>query len=127
MKTIQQKVGRKGEDEACEFLRARGHFILARNWRSAHLELDIVSQDCLGIHITEVKSVTAPVLENPVLKVDSLKRKRLVRAASAFLRSQDRMICGGDCEVFFDVITVVFDNGSVGIEYYPQAFVPIYV
>ena len=37
------ETGRRGEDAACRYLAARGHVILERNWRSGHLEIDIIS------------------------------------------------------------------------------------
>ena len=35
--------GKKGEDIACGLLEGMGHIILERNWRSGHLEIDIIS------------------------------------------------------------------------------------
>ena len=55
------KIGQNGEEIACDFLLSRGHQILDRNWRSGHLELDIVSEDQEGLHFVEVKARTAPV------------------------------------------------------------------
>ena len=45
METSRMKIGRVAEDMACEFLMRRGHTILGRNWRSGHLELDVISLD----------------------------------------------------------------------------------
>ena len=36
------RLGRQGEDIACRYLESIGHTILERNWRSGHLEIDIV-------------------------------------------------------------------------------------
>lgn len=127
METLQQKVGKRGEEQACSRLRELGHFILARNWRSGHLELDIVSLTPEGLHFVEVKSLTAPILSDPADKVDRVKQEKLVRAARAFLRSDYRKLLPGDFEIFFDVVTVVFYNNGEEIEYFPQAFLPIYV
>ena len=54
MKTSKQLVGERGEQEACNFLLAEGHRILKRNWRSGHLELDIISVCGKVLHIVEV-------------------------------------------------------------------------
>ena len=51
MKTERQIVGRKGEEEACRYLMDRGHVIVERNWRSSHLETDIISFDDTQIDI----------------------------------------------------------------------------
>lgn len=119
-------VGRKGEDEACRKLLELGHTILERNWRGGHLEIDIISLNRNGIHFVEVKSRTAPVLAEPEVNVTWTKRERLQRAALAYLNSGDKAKIG-ESEIFFDIITVVFDGGNVCCEYYPQAFIPQYV
>ena len=38
-----RELGKKGEDIACGLLEGMGHIILERNWRSGHLEIDIMS------------------------------------------------------------------------------------
>ena len=43
-------LGQKGEDIACGLLEGMGHSILERNYRSGHLEIDIISLDADGIH-----------------------------------------------------------------------------
>lgn len=127
MKTARQTVGKRGEDEACAYLRGLGHSIIARNWRSGHQEIDIVSLDSGGIHFVEVKSLTAPVTADPVLKVNAPKMHNIVRAAQAFIRSQERKCLPCNPEIFFDVVTVIFENNRAEITYYPQAFIPTYV
>lgn len=120
------ETGKRGEDEACRYLKEHGHDIVARNWRSSHLELDVVSLKGNGLHIVEVKSRTAPVMADPELNVTWKKQKRLVSAAKAFMASEERRALPLDLEVFFDVVTVVFDGTDFEVEYYPQAFIPIY-
>ena len=58
-------LGKHGEDDVCQFLIERGHTILDRNWRSGHLEIDIVTLAPDGIHFVEVKSRVAPVQGEP--------------------------------------------------------------
>lgn len=128
MKTEKQITGRRGEEEACAYLRERGQEIIARNWRSGHLELDIVTAVPGELHFVEVKSRVAPVAVDPVENVTFEKRDKVVRAAGAFLYSEERKAFPSDEEIFFDVITVVFEkDGRAEIEYYPNAFIPIYV
>ena len=126
MENERQKVGRRGEDEACRYLTGRGHTIVERNWRSSHLETDIITFDSKGLHFVEVKSRTAPVMAAPEVNVGRDKRMRMVRAAGDYLHSDDHAWMQ-EMEVFFDVLTVVFDGDRIEIEYYPQAFIPIYV
>lgn len=125
MKTQRQKTGRAGEEEACGYLLALGHVILDRNWRSSHLETDIVTLDKAGLHFVEVKTRRAPVAADPTANVDYRKMQHMANAARRYLHERAGRL--PDVEVFFDVITVVFDNNGTKLEYYPQAFIPTYV
>ena len=129
MKTDRPTVGRKGEQEAGAYLSRLGHRILARNWRSGHLELDLVTLTGNELHIVEVKSRTAPVMAEPQRNVGREKQRRLVAAAQAFLHNEERKDLPADLEVFFDVMSVVFygTGEEFEIEYYPKAFIPHYV
>lgn len=129
MKADKKSVGKRGEDEACIHLKSLGHAIVARNWRNEHREIDIISLVGNEIHIIEVKSRTAPAAADPAVNVNRTKQSKLVAAAKAFLHSEEfrSLACGGDVEIFFDVLTVVFDEDRTSIEYYPKAYTPIYV
>lgn len=126
MKTEKQNVGRRGEDAACEYLLKAGHLIVERNRRASHLETDIISLDSAGLHFVEVKTRTAPTTADPEVNVDKAKMRRMVRAANSYLHAGDKPWTG-DTEVFFDVITVILDGDDAIVEYYPQAFIPVYV
>ena len=122
METARRRLGDLGEDQACSHRERLGHVVLERNWRHSHLEIDIISRDPEGLHFVEVKSRTAPVSAAPEENVTHLKQRRLVSAAHAYLEEKHP----GDVEVFFDIVTVVFDGGRTDITYYKQAFIPIY-
>ena len=128
MRTDRPSVGRRGEEEASSYLVRLGHRILARNWRNGHLELDIISLLGRELHIVEVKSRVAPVMAEPEQNVRRDKQRRMVAAANAFLRSAERKELPADLEIIFDVLSVVFfGNGAdFEIEYYPNAFIPLY-
>lgn len=120
-------VGEEGERIACLYLESLGQQIIYRNWRAAHKEIDIISIQDAVLHIVEVKSVTAH-LEDPALKVNQSKQKNLVEATKAFLNSEYRNNLPHDLEVYFDVVSIVFDeNGKATVRYYPQAYIPTYV
>ena len=114
-------LGQLGERMACDFLQTRGHRILERNWRGGHLEVDIVSEASDGLHFVEVKTRQGADGSAPEEKVDTLKQRRISDAALKYLNKS-----GSDREVFFDVITVVFDGTGVEVKYFPQAWVPMY-
>ena len=127
MKASTMKTGRRGEDEACLYLIEQNHTILERNWRNSHLEIDIITLTGNELHIVEVKSRVAPLAADPLANITPKKMERLTRAALAYLHSPSARHLSGDMEICFDVITVVFDGGAAAIEYYPKAYIPIYV
>src|SRR5690606_11604005 len=49
------QVGNFAEDQAAEYLQAKGHVIVARNWRSKYCEIDIISTKDGKLYFTEVK------------------------------------------------------------------------
>lgn len=125
METSRQQTGRIGEEAACRYLTRLGHMIVDRNWRTSHLETDIITMDRAGLHFVEVKTRKAPAIAEPERNVGPLKQKRLVRAASAYLH--DNQIKWIDAqEVFFDVISVLICPDGPQVSYYPQAFIPTY-
>ena len=126
MKTKNQIIGRRGEEEACSYLSGLGHRILSRNWRSGHLELDLITFCGRTRHVVEVKTRSGRTSVAPESKVDYAKRRHLVQAAGAFLSAPVRSRLPADLEVQFDVLTVIFQEPAPIIEYYPQAFIPMY-
>lgn len=121
-----QTLGKKGEDIACRYLQSIGHTILERNWRSGHLEIDIISADAEGIHFVEVKTRQRSVQAPPQENVDAGKQKRLAKAAVSYLHSAHGLP-GRDLECIFDIIAVTFEGESAKVEWIPQAFIPLYI
>ena len=120
-----RELGRLGEDIACDWLSAHGHTVLRRNYRSGHLEIDIVSIDKDGIHFVEVKSRKTPFEAEPQDCVTTPKQRKVTKAAAAYLALglPDTI---SETECFFDVAAVVFDNGETDVRYFPEAYLPIY-
>lgn len=118
-----QRTGSAGEQIAVKFLEGAGHTVLDRNWRTGHLELDIVSVKEGGIHFVEVKSRVFPMEAEPEANVGPAKQKRLVAAARKWLKMKG---CSG-MECSFDVVCVVFKDETYSVRYFPEAFIPIFV
>ncbi len=116
--------GKRGEAAVADYLTAMGHAILARNWRSGHLELDIVSLDDEGLHFVEVKTRTSDCIAQPEESVGYAKQRRLEVAAKRFLTSGGGRFYGR--EVFFDVASVIDNDNHLEISYFPNAFIPIH-
>ncbi len=121
-----QDLGKRGEEIACEMLAGMGHVILERNWRSGHLEIDIISYDPAGIHFIEVKTRSCNIQAPPQDNVDRMKQRHIVNAARAFLRTR-----GGlpyrDYEYNFDIAAITFEGGAYRAEWFPQAYIPLYM
>ena len=83
------RTGREGEDAAARAAQARGWKILDRNWRSGHLELDIVCEDGEELVFLEVKTRAENSLVSALETLTWKKRRRLIRAAQAWLSAHD--------------------------------------
>ncbi len=117
------RIGQAGEQMACDFLETQGHQILDRNWRTGHLELDIVSEAADGVHFVEVKARTAPVTTTVLDQVNAVKQKRISAAAGQYLNKKHME----GKEVFFDIVSVLFDGEQTVVRYFPQAWIPMFV
>ena len=121
-----QTLGKRGEDIACEMLRGMGHTILERNWRSSHLEIDIISFDPDGIHFVEVKTRRQSIQAPPQESVDRAKQSRITKAARSFLRTKKGLPYGNH-ECHFDIMAITFRGDAWTHEWFPQAYIPIYL
>ena len=122
MADTRSTIGKMGEDAACRYLMERGHALLERNWRSGHLEVDIITRAADGLHFVEVKSRVAPLMADPQDNVRRAKQQHIASAARRYIASLD----GFDGEVWLDVVAVVFDGSKTEITYFPGAYTPIY-
>ena len=120
------KLGKAGEEEVCKWLISKGHTILERNWRAGKQEIDIISLDRDGIHFVEVKSRTAPVQGEPEEAVNPAKQRNIVKAARRYMSMRNSDLAD-NLEIWFDIAAVTFDGGDVRLNFFPGAFVPIYV
>ena len=120
-------LGRRGEDVACGFLSGNGHTIVERNYRSGHLEIDIITLDKDGVHFVEVKSRVAPVAVSPEENVTAAKQKKVADAALRYLHTSKDKRLSADLEVSFDVVAETFDGGGEIVEWFPNAYYPMYL
>ena len=125
-KNHRRELGRLGENLACDYLRRHGHTILERNWRSGHLEIDIISHDADGIHFVEVKARKESIQAPPQDNVGHLKQRRIVKAALNYLNNTHAYTFGSS-ECFIDVMAVTFTDTEARLEWIPQAYIPIYI
>ena len=121
-----RRLGKLGEDIACTLLESMGHTILERNWRSGHLEIDLISLGTDGIHFVEVKTRRLNIQAPPQENVDRTKQARIIRAAGKYLKS-GKGTPYGCLECMFDVVAITFEGNEAKTEWFPQAYIPIYL
>jgi len=112
--------GRRAEQVAEGYLRARGYRIWKTNWRWGKRELDLVTLFRNELVIVEVKSRQDNSVNEPSEVVDRVKQRNIVLAAEAFIRLH------GCCwPTRFDVIAVVYQGSDMEIEHIENAFYPM--
>jgi putative endonuclease len=81
-------LGKAGEAAALALLTEKGYRIRDLNWRTGHLEIDIVAQTANELVFVEVKTRNGP-WDAPDLTMSATKIRRLVAAADAYLRQHE--------------------------------------
>jgi putative endonuclease len=94
--------GNRFETIACGYLAKKGYKILDRNVYLMRKELDIVAMEGDTIVFVEVKGRASGSYGSPVEAVGALKRRRLVMAATAYLKR--RRLLEWPCR--FDVVGI---------------------
>jgi putative endonuclease len=106
-----QRLGGLAEDIARAFLEMKGHSILATNYTFRRYEIDIVAEERGRVVFVEVKCRSGLGHGPPRQAVGAEKRRRIVRAAEAFL-AERRMT---DRATRFDVIEVRVERGGLAL------------
>lgn len=114
------ETGKKGEQQAADYLTANGYVIRHRNWRSGRKELDIVAEKDGVLAVVEVKTRRNGEYGGPEEAVTAMKIRRIVAATDAYLRH-----FAWDGPVRFDIIALTEDDGGgPHLEHIEQAFHP---
>ena len=116
VRTPKQRAGDAAEDAAAKYLAAAGCRIVARNARYRDGEVDLVARECDVLVFVEVRMRVSLRFGGAAVSVNSLKQKRIARAAQHWLLGEygERWPA---CR--FDVVTV---DGSGTIEWIRDAF-----
>ncbi len=100
--TKYQKTGLKGELLAREYFATREFEILHTNWRSGHLELDIIASKTGTLHFIEVKTLLAGSVGLPEESVDRKKLMNMIKAAERYMIVENKR-----GKIQFDVLAIV--------------------
>lgn len=112
-------LGRKGEALAARFLEKEGCFILEKNWRHGKAEVDLIVMDAGELVLVEIKTRSTDYFGSPEESVTRNKQKLLCEAANAYLELNDL-----DCEIRFDIISVISNKGEETLHHIRGAFYP---
>ncbi|MBA3945131.1 MAG: YraN family protein [Herpetosiphonaceae bacterium] len=122
MKDGRRATGAAGEQAAVIFLEARGYGILARNWRCARGELDIIAQDGRELVFIEVRTKRGTAYGSAEESITAVKRRRLVRLAGLYLDQLREAGTPWQGPWRIDVVGVQIDGrGQMAINHLPHA------
>src|SRR3954470_2986336 len=103
------RLGTRGENLACRFLKKNGCKILYRNFKGrTGGEIDVVCRDRDTLVFVEVKTRTSEDFGRPLETIDRAQRNRIVRGGLAWLR----LLGDPDILFRFDVVEVVIAKGA---------------
>ncbi len=112
------RLGRTSERLAERHLRGSGYRLLARNFRAAGAEIDLVAADGETIVFVEVKARLSDRSGRPEEAVDGRKQERIRRAAEIYL-SRHR---AHRAPVRFDVVAITGKGAGRRVELFRDAF-----
>ncbi|MCG9971238.1 YraN family protein [Christiangramia crocea] len=111
------KLGKKGENLAAEYLMLKEYEILERNYRYQKAEIDIIAKRGNLLIAAEVKTRSTPEFGNPQDFVKPKQIKQLVKAMNHFVEEKEL-----DVDVRFDIIGIVKNKAGTRIEHIQDAF-----
>ena len=106
--------GLSGEQQAEEYLHARGYETVCRRWRAEDGEIDLIMRDDSCLVFVEVKNRPRGYVGDGMAAVTPAKRRRMAHAALAFLAQREYQ----GCAARFDVVEITRD----GLRHVQDAF-----
>ena len=111
--------GNEGEVIAANLLKEKGYQIIATNYKSAGIEIDLIAESPTHIVFVEVKMRFSNEYGEPWEAVNQTKRKRICTGADAYIRDHE---C--DKEPRFDIISIIRSGSNSEILHIEEAFYP---
>lgn len=119
MTRVRQAVGAYGERLASQYLEGEGLVVLARNWRCADGEVDLILRDGDDVVFCEVKTRRSTSFGTPAEAIGPEKVRRLRRLAARWLAESSLR----PREIRFDVVAVLPQRrGPALVEHVRAAF-----
>ena len=114
------KLGKEGEEIACNLLVEKGYKIAERNWRYGKLELDIIAKRDNTLVVVEVKTRANDYYGDPEDFVSLAQQKHIIKATNEYILQKDL-----DLETRFDVIAIIKDDKKTKVRHLEHAFYPL--
>ena len=111
-------LGRRGEQIAARYLRRSGYLIIARNYRAAGAEIDLIAIEDKTVVFVEVKARAGTDLGRPEEAVDERKQERIRRAAQVYA-TRHRVL---EVPMRFDVVAITGAGRHRRLELIRDAF-----
>lgn len=121
-KFLHKLLGDRGEVAAVRWLKRSGFRIIAKQYRNAFGEIDIIAKERDQIVFVEVKTRRSTDAGQPFEAVGVHKQRKLTRLALAWLKKHRQL----ECSARFDVISIVWpeDARAPRIDHFRNAFEP---
>ncbi|CAI8284576.1 MAG: Uncharacterised protein [Bacteroidetes bacterium MED-G17] len=116
--TLSNKIlGASGEKIALSYLEKQGYIITHCNWRSKHLEVDIIAKQNETLIFVEVKTRTTGLFGPPENSVNFKKEEKLKEAAKSYIEQNNYQV-----EIRFDIVSIIKNQSQQKIEHIKDAF-----
>lgn len=102
------ETGARGERIAQDYLLRQGYFILHRNWRTGHKEVDLIALDGPLLVFVEIKTRGGLRFGFPEESVSPAKQAHVRAAAEIFLEAYPEYTT-----VRFDVISIILRDSAI--------------
>ncbi len=102
------ELGKKGETEACKYLKDLEYSIIARNFKCSYGEIDIIAIDKEELVFIEVKTRCSQKYGEACEAVDKIKKKHIKNAAMFYIHKNDLE----NKFVRFDVLELYLKNNK---------------
>lgn len=116
---IRKQLGNDSEDFALQYLLERGYRLMQRNFQCKSGEIDLIMQKEDILVFVEVRSRSNEQYGMPAETVNRKKQDKIRKTANYYLY-RNRFLEKYYCR--FDVISIVWKDGTAQIEWIPDAF-----
>ena len=111
-------LGKLGEELALKKVKRLGYKCIARNYRCALGEIDLIAKDGDCLVFIEIKTRRGRSLGSIKEAIDKRKKRQLSKVALAYLKSNDSC----DVKSRFDVVAISLNQDKEQIEVIQNAF-----